>query len=140
MRTWTPADLRRFLELSASTDDRHLAAWHLLSSTGLRRGEALGLRWTDVDLEAGQASIRQTVIAVGHEVSLVMRSLERCSTDQCPFARPPLLRDVVWVEPALVVEVRSLASAEGRWLREPVFNRVVGLRALVPPGGVEEPA
>jgi integrase len=68
MRTWTPADLRRFLELSASTDDRHLAAWHLLSSTGLRRGEALGLRWTDVDLEAGQASIRQTVIALGHEV------------------------------------------------------------------------
>jgi hypothetical protein len=26
--------------------------------------------------------------------------------------------------------VRSLASATGRWLREPVFSRVVGLRAL----------
>jgi integrase len=68
MRIWTPGELRRFLELSASTSDRYLAAWHLLSSTGLRRGEALGLRWTDVDLETGQASVRQTVIAVGHEV------------------------------------------------------------------------
>ena len=36
----------------------------------------------------------------------------------------------MWVEPALVVEVRSLASETGPWLREPVFLRVVGLRAL----------
>jgi integrase len=31
-----------------------------------RRGEALGLRWSDLDLDAGRASIRQTVIAVKH--------------------------------------------------------------------------
>jgi len=64
------------------------------------------------------------------ERSLVMRSLERCATDRCPFARSPVVDDLVWVEPALVVEVRSLASEAGRWLREPVFSRVVGLRAL----------
>jgi hypothetical protein len=58
------------------------------------------------------------------------RSVVRRSLDRCPFARPPLLRDLVWVEPALVVEVRSLASETGRWLREPVFSRIVGLRAL----------
>jgi integrase len=28
----------------------------------MRRGEALGLRWTDLDLDAARASIRQTVI------------------------------------------------------------------------------
>ena len=32
-----------------------------------RRGECLGLRWSDVDLDAGRASIVQTVIAVNHE-------------------------------------------------------------------------
>jgi hypothetical protein len=59
-----------------------------------------------------------------------MRSLERCRADRCPFVRPPLLRDLVFVEPALIVEVRSLASETGRWLREPVFKRVVRVRAL----------
>jgi integrase len=36
----------------------------------MRRGEALGLRWADVDLEAGQVATRQTVIAVGHKVQM----------------------------------------------------------------------
>lgn len=81
------------------------------------------------------------VVEVGFapgERSIVMRSLERWASERCPFARAPLLNDLVWVEPALVVEVRSLASETGRWLREPLFSRIVGLRALA--GGVEDPA
>jgi len=35
----------------------------LAVSTGMRRGEVLGLRWKDVDLEAGTASIQQTLLA-----------------------------------------------------------------------------
>lgn len=35
--------------------------WHLLLLEGMRRGEGLGLRWRDVDLRAGTASIAQTV-------------------------------------------------------------------------------
>ena len=38
----------------------------MLATTGLRRGEALGLRWRDLDVDAGRASIRQTVIAIKH--------------------------------------------------------------------------
>ncbi|MBA2553751.1 MAG: site-specific integrase [Geodermatophilaceae bacterium] len=34
----------------------------------MRRGEALGLRWADLDLTAGRAAIRQTVVTVNHEV------------------------------------------------------------------------
>jgi integrase len=62
--TWTPDQLRAFLE--ATRTSRHWAAYLLLATTGLRRGEALGLRWHDVDLDAGRVSIRQTVIAVKH--------------------------------------------------------------------------
>jgi integrase len=45
-------------------------AYLLLATTGMRRGEALGLGWQDVDLDAGRASIRQTVIAVHHAPTL----------------------------------------------------------------------
>jgi integrase len=38
--------------------------------TGVRRGEALGLRWTDVDLRRGRAAITQTLIIVGGAVQL----------------------------------------------------------------------
>ena len=56
--------LRAFLEGTRSS--RHWTAYLLLATTGMRRGEVLGLRWRDLDLDAGRASIRQTVIAVKH--------------------------------------------------------------------------
>jgi len=65
MVTWTAAELHRFLD--GVRDDRLHAAYFLLATTGMRRGEALGLRWTDVDLDAGRAAVRQTVIAVNHQ-------------------------------------------------------------------------
>ena len=34
--------------------------WHVLSMTGMRRGEALALRWRDIDLDAGTVSIRRS--------------------------------------------------------------------------------
>jgi integrase len=66
--TWTADQLRSFLE--ATRGSRYWAAYLLLATTGLRRGEALGLRWSDLDLDAGRASIRQTVIAIRHTVMI----------------------------------------------------------------------
>jgi integrase len=34
--------------------------WRLVLATGLRRGELLGLRWRDVDLESGSLSVVET--------------------------------------------------------------------------------
>jgi integrase len=65
---WTAANLGSFLE--AVSGDRLYGAFYLLATTGMRRGEALGLRWADVDLEKGRAAIRQTVIAVDHQVQI----------------------------------------------------------------------
>lgn len=60
---WTTTQLRTFL--AQVEDDRLYAAWRLIGTTGLRRAEVLGLRWTDVDLDNGRLSIRQTVTVAG---------------------------------------------------------------------------
>ena len=38
--------------------------------TGLRRGEALGLQWDDIDLEAGRLSVRRSLISVAYAVQV----------------------------------------------------------------------
>lgn len=64
--TWTAEQVATFLR--SVSDDPLRALWVLLATTGLRRGEALGLRWTDVDLERGTLSVAQTLTAVRHQV------------------------------------------------------------------------
>ncbi len=55
-RTWSSDDLRDFFAHVA--EDRLFAVYVLLATTGLRRGEALGLRWSDVDLDGRELSRR----------------------------------------------------------------------------------
>ncbi len=57
--TWSGDDLREFFDVVA--DDRLYGLWVLLATTGMRRGEALGLRWNDVDLDGGVLTINQTL-------------------------------------------------------------------------------
>ena len=64
MRTWSLEELRTFIELT--NDDDWAELWLLLATTGMRRGEAIGLRWSDVDLLTRVISIRQTIVLVGH--------------------------------------------------------------------------
>lgn len=56
---WTAAQTAAFLH--ASRDDRLYAAYPLIALRGLRRGEAAGLRWCDVDLQQGVAVISQQI-------------------------------------------------------------------------------
>jgi integrase len=58
---WDAPTLRAFLTASRAASDRMHALWHLLATTGMRRGEALGLRWTDVDLDAHRLRVLQTI-------------------------------------------------------------------------------
>jgi len=63
-RVWTPEQLHRFLDLAA--DSPLYVLWLFYAFTGVRRGEALGLRWEDVDLVEGRAAITQAVVPVDH--------------------------------------------------------------------------
>lgn len=40
----------------------------------MRRGEGLGLRWSDLQLDAGIAEVRQTVSSIGHAVQISPRT------------------------------------------------------------------
>ena len=56
-RTLTPVQARAFL--AALRGHRNEALYALMLSAGLRRGEALGLRWDDFDERAGILSVRR---------------------------------------------------------------------------------
>ncbi|WP_231383769.1 tyrosine-type recombinase/integrase [Rhodococcus sp. 114MFTsu3.1] len=65
MQTLTEDEVQRILTNSAS--DRNGHAW-LLALSGLRRGELSGLRWQDIDLEAGYLRILNTRVSVNGRV------------------------------------------------------------------------
>jgi integrase len=59
MRPLSAEEVRRLLE--AAHGDRLEALYVLGVTTGMRRGELLGLKWTDVDLENTRLSIRRAL-------------------------------------------------------------------------------
>jgi integrase len=67
-QAWTNLELRKFLE--AVKSDRLYPLWLTLSMTGLRRGEALALRWIDVDLERARLSVRRSLVPINGTVEV----------------------------------------------------------------------
>lgn len=64
--TWTGEQLGQFLDFVA--DSSYLPAWLYLATSGSRRGEVLGLKWTDVDLDDATAIMSRQICMVGHRV------------------------------------------------------------------------
>lgn len=63
---WTPQDTGAFLDYAAR--HRLSALFDLAASTGARRGELCGLRWTDVDLQDKTVTIAIERVQVGWDV------------------------------------------------------------------------
>ncbi|MEO3780800.1 hypothetical protein ABGB16_29105 [Micromonospora sp. B11E3] len=63
---WTPVQLAAFLDYVH--DDNLFALWWLIALRGLRRGEAAGLRWTEIDLQTRQLSIVRQRTTAGYDV------------------------------------------------------------------------
>ena len=68
VRSFTRAEALRFLK--AAEQHRLYALWAVALAMGLRRSEALGLAWSDVDLENGRLTIRQALHRAGGELRL----------------------------------------------------------------------
>ena len=65
--TWSKAEVRKLLTKASS--DRLYVAWRL-SLYGLRRGEVLGLRWSDIDLRARTLTVNQARVLVEYRVRI----------------------------------------------------------------------
>jgi site-specific recombinase XerC len=60
---WSPEQAATFL--AATREDRWHVLWALLLGTGCRLGEAVGLQWQDVDLDAGTVTIQRALVWAG---------------------------------------------------------------------------
>lgn len=67
-RTLSPLQARELLE--AARGDRLEACYVVLLALGMRKGEALGIAWTDVDLDKGLLTVRQALKRVGGAIML----------------------------------------------------------------------
>ncbi len=63
---WTPEQTALFLRRARR--HRLYALFHLIAFRGLRRGEACGLRWPDVDLKAGVVTVRWQLVQLGSQI------------------------------------------------------------------------
>ena len=100
MKVWSLKELRTFL--APERESRLYPLWLTLATTGMRRGEVLGLRWEDLDLEAQSVSIRQTRVMAGYQPLLSTPKTRRG-------------KRLVALDPATVAALKETpASPEGR--------------------------
>lgn len=62
---WSAEEVRRFLE--GVRDDRDYALYYLDLTTGMRRGELLGLKWARTDMDTGELRIVESIVPVNHK-------------------------------------------------------------------------
>lgn len=114
--TWTADELAAFLEHVSG--DRLFAAYVLLATTGMRRGEVFGLRWRDVDLSARRASITQTVTTVNDKLVLGPTKTNR---SRRTISLDPTTVDVLHAH--RVVQDQERATAGQAW--DPSYDLVL---------------
>lgn len=129
IKTWDADTLKTFLAKAKEDGDRLYPLWVLLGTTGMRRGEAIGLRWSDVDLEAGRLHLVQTIISVRGKV---MVGEPKTLRGRRPIALDPGTVQVLKAHRKAMLEERMKLG--GAFTDEGlVFHRVDG-RCLRPEG------
>jgi integrase len=97
-QSWSPRELRTFLEHVEG--DRLVALWRLAATTGMRRGELLGLPWRCVDLDAGSLRVEQQLVPI---------------KGGCAFGRPKSRRSerTIALDPDTVAASAPIATFSG---------------------------
>lgn len=95
-------EVRQLLAVAAEEDDPRFGCFlRILAATGMRRGEACALRWSDVDLNLGVLRVDESVI-----------SAKGGALVKGPKTRASIRR--LAVDPTTVAELRMLRSEQDR--------------------------
>ncbi|MEU9833716.1 site-specific integrase [Streptosporangium sp. NPDC048047] len=108
---WSVDEARRFLEHLRAVDDPLYAAYVLILSLGLRRGEVLGLTWDCVDLDSEE-------LHVSHQLTRVSGQLlhrDRTKTDDSTASLPLLGLCVTALNYRRAAQHRAKEAASDRW-------------------------
>ena len=124
--------------LNAAEGLRYRDVLVLIAATGMRRGEALALRWTDIDLDAGLLTVRGTLGRVGGKLVVsepktdrsrrtvplgapLVAMLRAAASSRPPnnSAQPTSGRTRVWCSPPSSGHRSSRATSCGRLRRPP---------------------
>ena len=95
-------ELRRVLDRTSSTGDPRSLAVELMALLGLRRNEALGLVWADIDFEGAHIYVRAQLGRASNDVGapLIRRELKTLSS-----------RRVLALSPSLDARLRSVRAS-----------------------------
>jgi integrase len=107
-RHMTPAEVRRVLDAAGGT--RYAAPLALIAATGLRRGEALAVRWADVNLDAGTLAVTGTLGRVGGKLE---RSTPKSARSRRTLALTPGV--VAVLRRQRVAQLEAKMKAGSRW-------------------------
>ena len=109
MRVWDEEQVRLFLA-EARRSSRYYVLYLAAILTGMRQGELLGLRWQDVDLTLGIASVRQTFYPL-------YGSKQRSKQVQLLFKEPKSAksRRTIALPPTLVEELHKVREEQARY-------------------------
>jgi integrase len=121
------SEVQRLLSAAADEDIRFVTFLRLVTATGMRRGEACALRWSDVDFENAIVTVDESVVAAAGgaivKAPKTRASIRRLSVDPGTLA---LVRQ-------LQVEQQGLAEACDRTVGKPAFVFSFAAGGATPP-------
>jgi len=92
-KTLDTASVKKFLEVADKRGLRCSLRWRIALLWGIRQGEALGLRWRDLDLDEGKVSISQQRQYFPGE-GMVEETLKSSSSSRCFRLDPRTTQDL----------------------------------------------
>ena len=137
----TLEEVKRYLE--AAREDRLEALYVLAVTTGMRRGELLGLHWRAVDLDQGTLQVRYTLQQGGflgepktaksrRQISLTPLAVEALQRHHLCQLKERLKAGALWVDTDLVFTNSLGSHVDPDNLRHRSFNSLLR-RAELPP-------
>lgn len=126
VRALDRSEIQPFREqIKKSGDQTLIDVTDLCLATGLRAGEALGLRWQDVDLENTPATITVTgTVVYAKGKGNRRQELTKTATSVRTIQLPPVARDMIKRRAEQYAEVLEMVfpSEAGSWIWQSTFN------------------